>query len=94
MAISVHPHHPLQELIAKLLFGIETVSPKEQRRMVGHVCRQATIWHEEQINQMKSWIKDMERDIRFESGVCPECNRRIGFDKHKNDCGLSLILKS
>ena len=92
MSISVKPHHPLQELLAQLLFGIEAVTPNERKRMVNFACTEATRWYEKRIGQMKSWIKDMESDIRFESGVCPECNRRIGFDKHKSDCGLFLLI--
>jgi len=41
----VKPHHPLQELLAKLLFSIETVPPKEQKRMVNRACREAVEWH-------------------------------------------------
>jgi len=39
----------IKELLAKLLFGIETVSPKEQKRMVNLACKEAVEWHEKQI---------------------------------------------
>ena len=49
----VKPHHPLQELLAQLLFGIETVPPKEQRKMVNKACKEAVKWHKEQIKKLK-----------------------------------------
>lgn len=50
MSIKVKPHHPLQELLAQLLHGIETVNAKEQRRMVSRACREAVKWHDEQVS--------------------------------------------
>lgn len=95
----VKPHHPLQELLAKLLFGIEGVSVVEQRRMVNRACREAVKWHEAQTKIMRQWIKDMEIDIRGENGVCPECNTRLGdyttpyhLGTHKKDCDLAIML--
>ena len=53
MGLSVKPHHPLQELLAQLLFGIETVPMKEQRRMVNRACKEAVKWHEAQMKKMQ-----------------------------------------
>lgn len=44
----VKPNHPLQELLAQLLSGIEVVPVDEQRRMVNRACREAVKWHEKQ----------------------------------------------
>ena len=48
----VQPHHPLQELLAKLLFSIETVPPAEQKKMVSRACREAVKWHEKEMNSL------------------------------------------
>lgn len=57
------------------------------------------ILHEALIDRMRYWLKDMERDIRGENGVCPECNRRLGeFTTpyhpgiHTKDCDLASML--
>lgn len=99
MGISVKPHHPLQELLTKLLLGIGCAPAIEQQRMVSRACREAVRWHESQTEIMKRWIKDMEIDIRGEDGVCPECNRRLGsytnpYHKgtHKRNCDLGAML--
>ncbi len=95
----VKSHHPLMELLAKLLFSIETVPAKEQRRMANRACREAVKWHESQVEQMQLWIKDMEKAIRMEDGVCPECDVRLGdyvepyhSGVHKEDCDLAIML--
>ena len=40
--------HPLAEIIAKKLFGITTVPPTEQKRMVNRAIKAAVQWYEEQ----------------------------------------------
>lgn len=50
--MNVKPNHPLKELLAKLLFGIEVVPAKEQRKMVNRACREAVKWHEDQVRMM------------------------------------------
>lgn len=97
--MNVKPNHPLQELLAQFLFSIETVPAKEQRRMVNTACKEAVKWHRAQVERMKWWLKDMERDIRNIDGVCPECGRRLGDSidtyhpgVHKKDCDLGLML--
>ena len=39
--MTVKPHHPLQEAIARMLFGIEGVPPEVARRMVSQAARMA-----------------------------------------------------
>jgi hypothetical protein len=39
-------HHPLAELLARKLSGIESVPPKEQTRMVNRAIRAAVQWYE------------------------------------------------
>jgi len=39
--------HPLAEIIAKKLFGIESVPPEEARKMVSRAAKAAVKWHEE-----------------------------------------------
>lgn len=47
----VQPHYPLQELLAQLLSGIETVTPEEQKKMVSHTCHEAALWHDKRIKE-------------------------------------------
>lgn len=47
--VKVAAHHPLAELLAQLLCGIETVSAKKQKRMVKRACREAAKWHEKAV---------------------------------------------
>jgi acetyl-CoA carboxylase beta subunit len=94
----VKPHHPLQELLAQLLFGIETVPTVEQRRMVNRACKEAAHWHKAQVKQMKSWLREMEKYVY----VCPECgwslsvlskyNLSSSFDCHSVDCEFAAML--
>lgn len=95
----VPPHHPLLELLGKLLFGISSVSPKEQRRMVSRACREVVKWHKNEVSRMRIWIKDFERDVRLDDGTCPECWRRLGEVTnyyhpgcHKDDCDLGAMI--
>jgi hypothetical protein len=87
--MKVKPHHPLTELLAQLLHGIETVSVQEKRRMVNRACREAVKWHREQVDQLESWICGLEKCWLGQEGVCPECNDLI----HNKDCKLFLFVK-
>lgn len=89
----VTPHHELQELLAGLLFSIETVPAKEQRRAVNRACKEAVKWHEERIKRMIGWVRDMEKDIQLHGSVCPECTCRLSeFSTHKHDCSLRAMI--
>ena len=50
----VKGNHPLAEIIASKLFGIESCPTKEQRAMVNRACKAAVEWHE---GQKKKWVK-------------------------------------
>jgi len=81
--------------MAKLLFGIGTVSIREQRRMVNRACKEAARWHDERTQKIRGWVKDMERYIQLEGGICPECTCRLGeFSDHKYDCSLKAMVIS
>ena len=83
-------HHPLQELLAKLLHGIETVPPKEQKRMLNRACREVVKWDTKQVRQMKSWIIDMEKHMY----ICPECGMNLmDLNDHAKNCELAAILE-
>lgn len=85
----IKSNHPLQELLAKLLHGIEGVSAKEQKRMVNRACREVVKWHKEQIEQMRLWIRDMETRVY----ICPECEMALmNFNGHDDDCELAAML--
>lgn len=63
----VKPNHPLAELLAQLLFSIETVDAREQRRMVNHACREAVKWHKNQVERLlkklgTGWIVEQCRE--------------------------------
>lgn len=45
-------NHPLAEILAKKLFGIESVPPKEQTIMVRRAINAAVEWYETQIKLM------------------------------------------
>lgn len=65
----VEPHHPLQELLGKLLFGIETVPAKEQRKMVNRACREVGRWHDAKVKKMKFLLKKVATNTYlFDSG--------------------------
>ena len=43
---TVKGNHPLAEIIAKCMHGIEQVPKEYQRRMVNRACKKAVEWHE------------------------------------------------
>ena len=92
MGLHVQPHHPLQELLAQLLSGIETVPAKEQRRMVNRVCKEAIIWHENHVSKMKSLLNRIASETVLGSydghgnqGRCWSCAVLSG-DRHLGRC--------
>ena len=58
--------HPLMELLAKDLFSIETVPPKEMGRMVARACRDAAKWHDAEIERLKKRVAELEKALRHE----------------------------
>jgi len=74
MNLQIKPHHPLQELLAKLLFGIETVPVAEQKRMVNRACRAAVKWYDAQNTMTIGYIRSCEPyDETHKSDEC--CGR-------------------
>ena len=51
----VSPHHPLAELLAKKLSGVECVPFREQQRMVQGAIRAAVAWHEERVKELEEY---------------------------------------
>ena len=92
--MKVKPHHPLMELLAKLLFGIETVNAPERRRMANRACREATKWHKEQVDRFEWWVYDMEKHLMATNGMCPECGHWIVSAGHANDCDVFLLVNA
>lgn len=75
MSVTVKPHHPLQELIAKCLHGIGGVPPEEQRRMVNRVAREAVRWHEAEIKKLAGLPRE---ELTMEQFDWSEALRRLG----------------
>jgi hypothetical protein len=44
--VTIKGNHPLAAIIAKCLFGINTVPPEYRQRMINRACREAVKWHE------------------------------------------------
>ncbi len=88
--MNVEPNHPLAELIAKLLHGVETIPRKQMKSSHMRACREAAKWHKEQVSRFEWWIYEMEKGL-FCS--CPECGRWAhGGLGHKEDCDLFLLV--
>lgn len=88
--MKVKPNHPLAELLAQLLHGIEVVNAPERRRMANRACREATKWHKEQVDRFEWWVYEMEKNLFC---CCPECGRWAhGGLGHKEDCDLFLLV--
>ncbi len=87
--MKVKSHHPLMELLARLLFSIETVPSKEQKRMVNRACQEAVRWHKERTDELESWICGLAKCWLGQEDVCPECNELI----HDRNCKLFLFVK-
>lgn len=99
MSVKVPSHHPLQELLAKMLHGISCVPIDEQRRMVNRACKEAAKWHINEVDRMKWWVKEMVSYLVANNGLCPECDRFLGDFKdpchpyvHREDCDLGKIV--
>jgi len=59
----VKPHHPLAELLATLLHGIEGVPLAEQRRMKMRACREVVKWHKSEVEEMEKEIKLLQESL-------------------------------
>ena len=63
--VSVKPNHPLAELLAQYLFGIEIVPLKEQQKMVQRAIREAVKWHENNAGKMRLENKELQEALEF-----------------------------
>lgn len=55
MSLVVKGNHPLAEVIAKRLFGIENTPKEYQQRMVNSACAEAVKWHEKDVMSIKQF---------------------------------------
>lgn len=70
--------HPLIEVIAKKLLGIESVPLTEQQKMVSRACKAAVIWHVEETKKLEARISELENTISIPViTVDEEADRRI-----------------
>ena len=51
--MQVKPTHPLAEIIARCLFGIESVPKEHLHRFVTRACKRAVEYHEEVLREIK-----------------------------------------
>lgn len=65
--------HPLMEVIARKLSGIESVPRKAQARMVLAACRAARKWHEAEIERLQ---EELNRWTGVFAGITPENMRQ------------------
>ena len=56
MSIAVEPNHPLAEILARTLFGIENIPPKAIRRARNNAIKKAVIW----ARGLEAKIKELE----------------------------------
>jgi len=74
--------HPLMEVIAKKLFGIETVPSTEKRKMITRAAKAAVKWHNSFIDDIahEVWaVAQLQHNEGIEDGV----NRIISTLKGK-----------
>ena len=57
---SVKPHHPLMEIVASRLLGIEGVPLAEQKRMVNRAARDAVQWHEAEVERLEAELARLQ----------------------------------
>lgn len=102
-------HHPLAELIAKKLFGIEGASPAYQRRAVSLAAREAVKWHEKALSlserirpnsEAAQWVIEEVKTIEKERDRLREAiknhRRNVwgdGYVAHNDDRDLYSVLK-
>jgi hypothetical protein len=73
--MNVPGNHPLAEIIAKCLFGIETVPPKYMARMINRACSKAVKWHEKEIKMAKkehSLVDNPPQEVKSGMGYTGE----------------------
>lgn len=55
--MTVKGNHPLAEIIARKLLGIEIVPVKEQYRMCNRACKAAVEYHEKIVEELKAELQ-------------------------------------
>ena len=68
--MEVKGNHPLVEILAKNLFSIETVPPREQRKMVNRAIKAAVAW----AKNNKAVEREQAKCICSEKGVPVKCH--------------------
>jgi hypothetical protein len=58
--MTVRGNHPLAEVIAKKLSGIEMCPVTEQIMMAGRACKAAVAWHKEEVEALEARITELE----------------------------------
>lgn len=62
--MKIKGNHPLAEVIAKCMHGIEQVPKEYQRRMINRACKKAIEWHEKQ-NDYSEIIEAMQTTLEI-----------------------------
>lgn len=57
----VKGNHPLSEIIAKCMSGIQSVPKEYQQRMINRACKKAVEWHENKI--METEVKQEPNEL-------------------------------
>ena len=66
--------HPLMEIIARKLSGIEGVPRTAQARMVSAACHAARKWHEDEIERLRARVAELEAEVEVEEyKICSNC---------------------
>ena len=53
--MKVKGNHPLAEIIAKSLFGIETAPKEQMQRMINRACKKAVLFHEGALQEVHDY---------------------------------------
>jgi hypothetical protein len=59
--MTVKGNHPLAEIIARKLFGIEMAQTAEQRKMVSRAIKAAVEYHNTEVERKDETIKTMKK---------------------------------
>lgn len=83
--------HPLMEVVARKLSGIEGVPRTAQARMVSEACHAARIYHDAEIERLRARVAELEAEKKTcrwhrDKSYCSlsvyntECGHEIHFD--------------
>lgn len=95
--MKVKGNHPLAEVLAKSLFSIETVPPKEAARMVRRAIKEAVAYHTQEVERYRQYIIDDNNGIKKSKiRMCMCCFAYADtWDQivHKDHCEVWSVLK-